>query len=839
MRSYNHIYETLCSFKSFLDGIELGLEERVLVRIHSGRHTAQDMSVLAADIKTCLPNATIIGCSTSHIICEGRILENTCLISLTTFEDCEIRSAMVECIAADGTEKPGEVLCEEISRKLAVEGEGMMLVFFPFSFYRTVSFIEAMNRTYPGVKMIGGKAADISDNNHAELNRAYVLAEDKVSRQDTAAVWISSPRLHIYENVVCGVEGVGRNYEVTGVEGHYLEEMEGKDGAAWYEGMLGKEELQKDPSLAGIFPLVPEEAPSIAYNVSYIPSYNMSKPWKGQRKSRIGMFMEIAPGMRFSLGYFDPQKIVNQLNQVYQELRRAPVEVLFVYDCLARMWMLHDCAKWETEQFNTTNMSGAMLAGEISNTGGKNVYANSTFVIAGLSESSEARLFLKGKTLKNASNLQHENVLMINYLLQTGNKQLSRQLNAQQDKMQRAMFYHEALELENQTKYLFDSERKGFDKLALLTLRNEQIVMLFMGQSALLAELKKTYGRIREGLRDSQIFLYSYGEHSILLAAGSQVTEEDFTAKAKEVYGCLNGLCYGELAFSYECALVMGETELLQKAEATLQYGVRQKLSFVQYCDISEEALNGKVREEMHMLQILREALVGDRIIPYFQGIYDNRTRQIVMYEALMRVQDEQGKIYYPNQFLDIAKEYNLYEALSTTMVTKVMEQFCHKDVRVSINLNVRDIYDRDILKIIFRYLREAEHPENFVFELLESEEVQDYQLVKQFADSIHEYGGKIAIDDFGSGFSNLLHIIRIDADILKIDGSIIREICKDEKCREFVELINDWCSRQGKEVLGEFVENGDIQNGMEEMKIAYSQGYYFAKPEPWQDGRQ
>ncbi|MGN1102016.1 MAG: EAL domain-containing protein, partial [Huintestinicola sp.] len=55
----------------------------------------------------------------------------------------------------------------------------------------------------------------------------------------------------------------------------------------------------------------------------------------------------------------------------------------------------------------------------------------------------------------------------------------------------------------------------------------------------------------------------------------------------------------------------------------------------------------------------------------------------------------------------------------------------------------------------------------------VESEEVTDYQYIKEFADRIHEKNAKIAIDDFGSGFSNLMHIIRIDADFLKIDGEI------------------------------------------------------------------
>lgn len=206
------------------------------------------------------------------------------------------------------------------------------------------------------------------------------------------------------------------------------------------------------------------------------------------------------------------------------------------------------------------------------------------------------------------------------------------------------------------------------------------------------------------------------------------------------------------------------------------------------------------------------------------------------MYEALIRIRDAQGNLYYPGQFLSIAKEYDLYEALSVIMVKKVMVMFLHKDVKVTINLNVQDIYDEDMIEMIFHYLKQADHPENFVFELVESEEVKDYQYIEEFAERIHEHGAKIAIDDFGSGFSNLLHIIKINADILKIDGEIIKVVCQDENCREFVTMINEWCKNTGKEVIGEFVENENIQQVMEKIGIAHSQGYYFAKPVKWED---
>lgn len=833
MKAYNHLFVSIENFRNFIDGIELDREKAVLVRIHTCIHSMEKVKPLVKEIKEILPKAVLIGCSTSGVICEGKILTDACLISVTSFDDCEMRLGMFSCETADGTEKEGKVLAKEVSEKLVRGEEGLMMLFFPLSYYKTAKFVEQMNHLNEGLKMIGGVSYVAEGAHHEAENYAYVIADVEASANCMAAVMLTSPCLSAYENVVCGVESVGRCYEVTKVHEHFLDEMEDKDGAAWYGEMLGEEELAGDPSIAGIFPLVHEET-QIAYNVVYEPYDTLPEPWKSDKKDRINLFSEISAGMKFSLGYFNPQKIVDQMNNVYRELEKEPVEVLFTYDCLARMWMLHDCAQWEVGQFYTTNMSGALLAGEIGNIGGENIYANSTYIIAGLSEHKDARIPLKGKSLKNVSALQYDNVQMINYLLTTGNKQLNSRLDEQRNKMKRAVFYDEILELDNQTKFLYDRERKRLDKIAVYYLKNERIIRLFLGREKFLKELKEIYGNIKKIFGGKKLHFYSYGNCSLLVAGEVSVEKEDFLTYAKKVFERLNGISRGEFVFSYEGVTVSGEDDLLQKAEEAMQYANKNNLPFVDYSQIPKEVLC--VKEEMHMLQVLREALAQDRVVPYFQGIYDNRQKKITMYEALIRIMDGDGKLYYPNQFLPVSKEYNLYEFLSVRMVEKVMSMFLNRNIRITINLNVRDIYDRDMIKMIFGYLKKAAHPENFVFELVETEEVRDYQFIKQFADSIHELGAGIAIDDFGSGFSNLLHIIQIDADILKIDGEIIKALSYDPNCREFVSMINGWCSSKGKEVVGEFVENENIQQIVEEIGISHSQGYYFAKPDKWEN---
>ena len=832
MKSYNHLYDSIENFNAFVEGIGLDKDKQVLVRIHSTVHSITEAQSLAEDIKKVLPNAILTGCSSSMVICEGNILSDSCLISISEFENCEMRFGMFSCETENG-EKSGEELCREISKNLIKGAQGLMLVFFPLSYYKTAKFVRSMNRENPGIRMIGGVAYMAEDVYHESEKAAYVLSDTTASINSMSAVLLISPTLSVYENVISGVEAVGRSYEITKVHEHFLDEVEGTDGAQWYEEMLGKEELEKNPNLAGIFPLV-SEGSKMSHNVVYEPYETLPEPWKSEKRNRINLFSEISEGMKFSLGYFDPQKIIDQMNDVYRDMHKEPLEALFAYDCLARMWMLQDCATWETAQFQTTNMSGAMVAGEIGNKDGQNVYANSTFVLAGLSENPDAKLFLKEKALQNIAGLQYENVQMVNYLLTMGNKQLNRQLDKQYDQMQRAIFYNENLDLDNQSRFLFDEKNEGLDKIAVFTLKNDRVIRLFLGQDALQEELKKIYREIGDELKTKGIHLYSYGECGLMLAADAGMTDTDFTSISKETLAKLNAIVRKEFIFSYGCVLIAHEENMIQKVDEAIEYADKQKMSFVIYNEIEQERTD--IKEDMRMLQILKDAMLHDRIVPHFQGIYDNESKRIGMYEALIRITDEDGNMYYPGQFLPIAKEYGLYNVLSVFMVNKVMDIFQNQNRKVSINLNVRDIYDREMIRTIFRRLKEEKHPENFIFELVESEEVQDYTYIQQFADSIHEYGAKIAIDDFGSGFSNMLHIIRIDADIIKIDGEIVKRICDDENCRELMEMVNGWCSKNDRQVVAEYVENENIQKVIEELGINHSQGYYFAKPMSWED---
>jgi EAL domain-containing protein (putative c-di-GMP-specific phosphodiesterase class I) len=834
MRTYNHLYENTAILQDFLRGISVQKSDAVLVRIHSALHTRDEMPHIIGEIKNIIPSAQIIGCSTTQTIYEGRLIPHSCLVSVSVFENADTVTGRLSCIGENSEMRTGSDLAKELLNKIGRDAaKGFLLIFFPVTYSKIEEFVEGINKSDAELKMLGGAACLDAEDEHLSNDVAYVIEADTTSASDAAFAYITAEKMHLYGDYVCGVEPVGKRNRIK-CHGCYIDEVDNMSGAEWYENMLGADGLQKDPSLAHIFPLVKRDERGIAYYVDYILS---ASDEHGRPLFRLKSYGELKSGSNVSIGYFHPNNIFEQVRDLLENVSQSPAESVFGYDCNSRMELLHNCAKWEIENFNTTNISGALLAGEISFRNGENLYANYTFVVALLSEHEDAHFVLDAPDVRKVQELQEDNVQMLNYMLVNANRRLSDEFMAQQTKMKEAVFYNASLGVDNQLKYRYDKEREGLNKTAIFGLNNEKMLKLFSGTTETYIFLKDCYRKVRRKFRVDGLFMYSYNDTSLFIAANDLISSEQFIKIVDDIHDFVNNSVYGEIKLSYTTVLLFGAEDSMQRLETALRYARNHKLEKIRFDEIGDDLK--EEQEDIKLLWIVREALLHRRVVPHFQEIHNNTGTGRKIYESLMRVIDANGKIYYPDRFLPVAKEYDLYESLSEMMVKTVIDMFRDKDAIVSINLNVQDIYNRNILKLIFESMQEVAHPENFVFEIVESEEIKDYEYIKGFADRIHEYGGKIAIDDFGSGFSNILHVLRIDADYIKIDGNIVRTMPEEPRCRDFIEFMNGWCKRMGKQLICEYVENEEIQQIMKDIGVAYSQGYYFSKPHEWDENKQ
>ena len=274
-----------------------------------------------------------------------------------------------------------------------------------------------------------------------------------------------------------------------------------------------------------------------------------------------------------------------------------------------------------------------------------------------------------------------------------------------------------------------------------------------------------------------------------------------------------------------------GEKNLYENVKYGIEKAIDENQNLIFANNLMEEAqINAK--NNIETIHMVKKALDESKIVSFFQPIIRNDTKEIVKYESLVRLIDENDQVISPYFFLDVSKKGSYYTKITNKVIENSFLILDHIKDNVSINISVLDIENDAIREKLVTLVTKPQYKGRVTFELLEDEHIKDYKKVQEFIKLVKEVGNvKIAIDDFGSGYSNFERLLIYSPDILKIDGSLIKNIEHDEFSRNLVETIVVFAKKQKIETIAEFVENENIYNILTELGVDYSQGYFFGKP--------
>ncbi len=284
-----------------------------------------------------------------------------------------------------------------------------------------------------------------------------------------------------------------------------------------------------------------------------------------------------------------------------------------------------------------------------------------------------------------------------------------------------------------------------------------------------------------------------------------------------------------EVSISVTLGFGMHDNALV-KADMALKLAQNSKSEYIVYDDSLE--LEKHYEENIKKANIIKHAIDNEGILTYYQPILDLKSGKKDKYETLVRMRHN-DEILSPGAFLHIAKQSRNYFKVTEIMLEEALKQLSTHPVTLSINISIEDIANTDMSHFIIQRLKESDYAEQIIFEILESENIQSYDQVSYFIGEVKKYGAKIAIDDFGSGYSNFLHVLELEADFLKIDGSLIKRIHEDKQSRILVEGIVDFSNRLGMKTIAEFVEDETILAILKEIGVDFAQGYFVGKPTP------
>ncbi len=285
-----------------------------------------------------------------------------------------------------------------------------------------------------------------------------------------------------------------------------------------------------------------------------------------------------------------------------------------------------------------------------------------------------------------------------------------------------------------------------------------------------------------------------------------------------------------EVAVRFNVGVAQGcLDDIYMQSHVALKEAKRSNQIMVSYDDT--EALKTQTEHNIQIIQKIKHAIENDRIIPFFQGIYDNKLQKITKYEVLMRLQEEDGSYLAPYYFLEQAKKTRLYEKLTKIIIMKSFAYFQDKPYDFSINLTKGDILSNSVKECLYENIRKYQCGHRVILEIVESEGIENFEEIAAFIKEVKCLGCKIAIDDFGTGYSNFAYLAQLLVDFIKIDGSLIKEIDTNRTTSMTVETIISFAHKMNYEIVAEFVDKPSVQKKLERLHVDFSQGYLFSKP--------
>jgi len=236
--------------------------------------------------------------------------------------------------------------------------------------------------------------------------------------------------------------------------------------------------------------------------------------------------------------------------------------------------------------------------------------------------------------------------------------------------------------------------------------------------------------------------------------------------------------------------------------------------------------------KEIEILKMLQDAIESYNIISYFQPIVNNKTKEIEKYESLVRLIDGKKNILSPYFFLESSKKSQYYAKITSIVLKNSFKALEETNMNISINFSALDIERAETREIFFKFLEEyRDEAHRIILELVEDEEIKEFEVIKEFIKGVKEYHVQIAIDDFGTGYSNFQRILEYRPDFIKIDGSLIKNIENNQLSLDIVTTIVSFAKKQKIQTIAEFVENEETYKYLCKLGVDYSQGYYFGKP--------
>ncbi|MEL7023982.1 MAG: EAL domain-containing protein [Pseudomonadota bacterium] len=241
-------------------------------------------------------------------------------------------------------------------------------------------------------------------------------------------------------------------------------------------------------------------------------------------------------------------------------------------------------------------------------------------------------------------------------------------------------------------------------------------------------------------------------------------------------------------------------------------------------------------------VELICDALENGGVVPFFQPIVRLKDRKLQGLEALVRLHDKDRGIIAPREFLATAERSDLIVSLGDRVLELALRGLAsarsagklEDDAFVSVNISSRQLLEGDLPSRIAAALqRESLPPSCLQLELTETVLISNLAFAKKTLNALRRAGIRIALDDFGAGYSSLNYLQELPIDVLKVDRRFVRQVDRNKARIAILQTIASLAEALNIPLIAEGVETETEAKTLRELGVTYAQGYLFAKPAP------
>ncbi len=278
--------------------------------------------------------------------------------------------------------------------------------------------------------------------------------------------------------------------------------------------------------------------------------------------------------------------------------------------------------------------------------------------------------------------------------------------------------------------------------------------------------------------------------------------------------------------------------DAMAKAEVALEQSRRAGHNCFSVYKLSEEE-SRDLRVHIKTAETVQTALKNDKLDLAFQPIVDAETAEPMFYECLLRLIDEEGQMIAAGMFLPIVEQMGLARPIDRRVLKMVVQELIeYPEVDLALNMSVLSTTDPAWLRLFTNLLKDRRDvATRLMIEITETAVLEDVKEAARFVATVRDLGCRVALDDFGAGYTSFRHLQEMSVDIVKIDGSFVKPLAERADSRLFVRTLQSFADGLGLQTVVECVETDEVANLLVGHGVHFLQGYYFGRPtveRPW-----